>query len=96
MSTVVETETPVACSQARVLLVEDDQEIRRALRSFLTEAGYPVDEAADGLAGLELFRQHRHAVVISDIQMPRLQGLARDRSRATSSRCRCRRGRAPP
>ena len=59
-----------------VLLVEDEPAVRSVLASYLQRVGYEVLEAADGLEGLELFREHRDQlnVIVTDIVMPRLDG----------------------
>lgn len=59
----------------RVLLVDDEPELRRLLRRALVRAGFEVVEAADGGAALEAARKSRFDVVISDVRMPRLGGL---------------------
>jgi CheY-like chemotaxis protein len=59
----------------RVLLVDDEPELRRLLRRTLVRAGFEVVEAADGRAALEAVRLAYFDVVISDIRMPRMGGL---------------------
>jgi DNA-binding response OmpR family regulator len=59
----------------RILIVEDEPMLRRLLARALTEAGYVVDEASDGLAGWELARSIPQLdLVITDTRMPRLSG----------------------
>lgn len=59
------------------LLVADDSDVNRLiLRQFLHEGGYTVDEAADGEEAVRLFRENRYGVVLLDLRMPRLDGLA--------------------
>jgi PAS domain S-box-containing protein len=60
---------------ARVLVIDDDASLRSAIRRALEQAGYDVEEAADGAAGLRLYREHAAAVVITDIFMPDRDGL---------------------
>jgi CheY-like chemotaxis protein len=60
---------------ARILVVDDDELVRRSLRAVLEAAGYDVVEAADGKAGLELYREHGSDLMIVDIFMPRQDGL---------------------
>ena len=60
----------------RALLVEDDPTIARFVAGGLREAGFVVDEAAGGPAGLELARQGEHDVAIIDVMLPGLDGLA--------------------
>ncbi|MBM4183788.1 MAG: response regulator [Gemmatimonadetes bacterium] len=59
---------------ARVLLIDDDEEHRVLARRILESAGHAVDEAADGAMGLKSFGQRRPDVVLTDINMPRLDG----------------------
>jgi signal transduction histidine kinase/CheY-like chemotaxis protein len=63
-------------SREQVLLVEDEADVRIVLASYLREQGYDVLEAADGLEGLAVFREHRRniSVVVTDIVMPQLDG----------------------
>jgi two-component system NtrC family response regulator len=60
----------------RVLLVDDDESFRRVHEYQLAQAGYEVTSAADGEAALTRFRDERPDVVISDVKMPGLDGLA--------------------
>ncbi|MEU4101804.1 two-component system response regulator CseB [Streptomyces tanashiensis] len=59
----------------RVLVVEDDAVIRRAVQLFLERYGYQVTVAADGLAGLEAFRADTHDLLILDVMLPELDGI---------------------
>ncbi len=58
-----------------VLLIEDDSALRTLTAELLGRHGWKVFEAADGEAGLTLARQHRPAVVICDLLMPRCNGF---------------------
>jgi len=60
---------------ARILLVEDDPSIREVTAIGLRAAGFEVDTAADGAAGLERWRQGRPDLVLLDVMLPRLDGL---------------------
>jgi DNA-binding NtrC family response regulator len=59
----------------KILLVDDEPELRRTFRRSLSRAGFSVVEAADGLAALELARQGEFEVVVSDVCMPRMGGM---------------------
>jgi phosphoribosyl 1,2-cyclic phosphodiesterase/ActR/RegA family two-component response regulator len=58
-----------------VLLIEDDSALRTLTAELLGRHGWKVIEAGDGEAGLSLARQHRPAVVICDLLMPRCNGF---------------------
>lgn len=68
-------ELPEGVSRTKLLLVDDEPELRRMLRRALERAGYEVVEAADGQAALQLSRQLDFDVVVSDICMPLMTGL---------------------
>ncbi|MGW4031507.1 two-component system response regulator CseB [Streptomyces sp. NPDC004838] len=59
----------------RVLLVEDDATIRRAVQLALERYGYEVTVAADGLSGLDAFRAGEHDLLILDVMLPELDGI---------------------
>lgn len=59
----------------RVLIVDDDPEIRESMRMVLEDEGYQVREASDGVAALdELHRDRSPWVVLLDLMMPRMNG----------------------
>ena len=58
-----------------VLIVDDSQTIRHELSEALKAAGYAVVEAADGVAGLERVAETQFAMIILDVNMPRMGGL---------------------
>lgn len=60
---------------ARVLLIDDDEMLRGAVRRALERAGHSVVEAGDGAAGLRLHREAGADVIIADIFMPEQDGL---------------------
>lgn len=60
----------------RILLVEDEPTIANFIRQGLTEGGYAVDVAEDGREGLDYARAAEYDVLILDIMLPRLNGLA--------------------
>ncbi len=59
----------------RILLIDDDNEMRAVLREVLEGRGYQVIEAADGSIGSRIFRQQPIDLIISDIFMPGKEGL---------------------
>lgn len=58
-----------------VLTVEDSRTMRLMLEAALTEAGYRVRQAEDGVEGLRSLAEERPDVVITDINMPNLDGF---------------------
>ncbi|MEV0259957.1 response regulator transcription factor [Streptomyces sp. NPDC050617] len=64
-----------ASAPVAVLLVEDDEVIRRSVTLALERYGYRVTSAGDGLTGLELFRQGGHDLLLLDIMLPELDGI---------------------
>lgn len=58
-----------------IAVIEDDNGTRTLVASVLRKDGYEVIEAADGAAGLELIREHGPDLVVSDVQMPHLDGF---------------------
>lgn len=60
---------------AKILVIDDEEPIRRLLRTALEGAWYTVFEASNGREGLELCRHHAIDLVITDIAMPEMNGL---------------------
>ena len=60
----------------KVLLVEDDLRVREVLAAYLAVDGNEVTLAADGVEGLDLARSERPDFIVTDIMMPRMDGLA--------------------
>jgi two-component system, OmpR family, KDP operon response regulator KdpE len=60
---------------ARILVVDDEPQLTRVLRTGLKSRGYEVRVAADGIAGLEAFNDWHPNLVITDLAMPRMDGL---------------------
>jgi two-component system chemotaxis response regulator CheY len=81
----------VSLSESKtVLTVDDSRTMRDMLKLALVEAGYRVVQASDGVEGLEWLAAQRADVIITDINMPNLDGLGfiesvrrDDRHRAT-------------
>ena len=59
----------------RILVVDDEPQLTRVLRTGLTSRGYDVRAAADGLTGFETFNDWHPDLVITDLAMPNVDGL---------------------
>jgi two-component system, OmpR family, response regulator MprA len=66
----------MAAARERILVADDDDAIRRATAALLQKAGYRVLEAANGREALERAESDRPALLIVDIEMPEMGGLA--------------------
>ncbi len=62
--------------KGRVLVAEDDRNLRRVLKAMLVRDGFDVAEAADGSAALGWLAANRADALVSDIRMPKMDGLA--------------------
>ena len=70
----------------RILVVDDEPQLTRVLRTGLKSHGYDVRTAADGLSGLETFNDWHPDLVITDLAMPNMNGLELSRKlRAVSA-----------
>ena len=58
-----------------VLTIDDSRTMREMLNHALVQAGYTVIQAVDGVAGLEVLQANGADVVITDINMPRMDGF---------------------
>ncbi|HEX9943101.1 MAG TPA: response regulator transcription factor [Thermoanaerobaculia bacterium] len=70
----------------KVLMVDDDQELSGLIGYALRQAGYLVVEATDGQAALDAFERESPALVILDVNLPRVNGLEVCRRIRTASR----------
>jgi len=61
--------------KSRVLVVDDEPQITRVLRTVLTSQGYQVRVAAEGETALSNFTEWRPELVITDLYMPRMDGV---------------------
>ena len=69
-----DTQTDEACMTKRILTIDDSRTIRDMLNLTLTEAGFEVLQAVDGQDGIDVFAKERVDVVITDINMPKMDG----------------------
>lgn len=61
---------------AKILVVDDDREIARAIEKLLTREGFPVVTAGDGLEALDILATQSIQLILLDVMMPRLDGLS--------------------
>lgn len=62
---------------SKILIIEDEAAIRRVLKKIISEesTSYEVEEAEDGLVGLEMIKDKDYDLVLCDIKMPKLDGV---------------------
>lgn len=60
---------------AKILVIEDQDDVRATIREMLVRGGYEVTEAANGKEALQLIEKHAPEAVITDILMPEMDGL---------------------
>lgn len=62
---------------SKILIIEDESSIRRVLKKILTEEDdkYEVEEAEEGLTGMEMIKDKDYDLVLCDIKMPRMDGI---------------------
>ena len=75
--------------QKRLLVIDDEANMRHMLSAVLKKADYIVDAAADGVEGLHMIEQGQYDFVLCDIKMPNMGGLefldaARDKLKGTT------------
>src|SRR5437763_16523814 len=61
-------------STEKILIVDDDPDVRSAFKIALTQGGFAVNECADGIEALERTRTATPSLIILDVDMPRLDG----------------------
>jgi DNA-binding response OmpR family regulator len=89
VAAVVEKAEVVVAARARVLLIEDEADIRELIRYSLAQAGLEVEEASDGAEALDKLHAFAPDLVVLDLMLPGMPGLEvcqRLRSRADTAR----------
>ena len=66
---------PLADPRRRLLLVDDDKQVCRALARVLQGLGYVADVAPDGATAILMATAHAYDVVLTDLVMPQLDGM---------------------
>lgn len=59
----------------RILVIEDDEDIREILKNYLRESGYDVVLAEDGVDGIAKFHAHACDLILLDVMMPKIDGF---------------------
>jgi len=59
----------------KIVVIDDDISTLESISSYLQEIGYEVFIAVNGIEGLELIKQHKPDLVISDVMMPEMGGM---------------------
>jgi DNA-binding response OmpR family regulator len=59
----------------RILVIDDDIDVRRCIRDILEQSGYTVAEAENGVVGMGIFRNNQADLVIVDLFMPEKEGI---------------------
>src|SRR2546428_10223351 len=72
-------------SFARILVVDDDPQIRRVLRTALVAQGYEATDARNGEEAMERLQEEKPDLIIRDVNMPRMNGLETCRAIRTTS-----------
>ena len=60
---------------AKILIIDDEKSIRNTLRDILEYEKFEVDDASDGIAGIELIKKQNYDVILCDIKMPKMDGI---------------------
>ena len=74
-----DSSSPAGAVVRRILLVEDDKSCQKLAQCILTKAGFTVELADNGLKAVETLRQGSFDLVLMDMQMPQMDGLAATR-----------------
>ena len=61
---------------SRLLIVDDEKNIREVVREYAQLNGYETDEAADGIQAVTMCRKNRYDLIIMDVMMPELDGFS--------------------
>lgn len=62
-------------STVSILVVDDEEMMRNLLEKVLTREGYQIDTAGNGEEALEALKKHTYHIIISDMKMPKMNGL---------------------
>ena len=62
-------------STPQLLMIEDDARLAQMVSEYLTQSGFGVAHAADGISGIEMLQQHAPDLVVLDLRLPDIDGL---------------------
>jgi CheY-like chemotaxis protein len=62
-------------TNTRVLVIDDDDDLRALVVRVVQQAGYAVDSASDGQAGLDRLEEQTYDVIVCDLRMPGMDGV---------------------
>ncbi|HAW13664.1 MAG TPA: fused response regulator/phosphatase, partial [Cellvibrionales bacterium] len=68
-------EIPSHTALVKVLIIDDDENVRHSIASYLRDSGYQTCEAADGEEGLATMAIEKPELVLCDLRMPKLDGI---------------------
>mgnify|MGYP000499714444 CR=1 FL=1 len=71
----LKTTAKIQTTMTKILLIDDDANLRTITTMALESAGHQIIEARDGKEGYRLFREHRPDLVITDLVMPEQEGI---------------------
>ena len=60
---------------AKILVIDDEKAIRRSIKEILEFEKHSIDEAEDGLTALDMALKNNYDIILSDIKMPKLDGI---------------------
>lgn len=60
----------------KILIVDDEENIREVLREYAVFEGYSVEEADNGMTAIQMVRDNEYDIIIMDVMMPRLDGFS--------------------
>ena len=66
---------PMTKKNQKILIVEDEEDVRQALVDRLTREGFKTSQAKDGQEGLNIARRERPDLILLDIVMPKMDGI---------------------
>ncbi len=78
-------EQPAGGSRGRILVIDDSSLVRMYFRAALEKAGFEVDQAINGIEGMEKLLERPFDLAIVDVNMPRMDGLSFLRTLRTST-----------